>query len=155
MKVYSQQKAIVMIKKFVKLNGRIPKETEFCSANGLPSTGALLRLFGSQNKAVEMAGFSTRPARGKSEKVYPDEELKDKLRAFCKETKRIPLGEEITKSKMLPSRDTYIRRFGSIENSLRVSGIHFNPCKYKIRLFLILLGKNLFRLSEYFREELN
>ncbi|MBT3720088.1 hypothetical protein HN789_05095 [archaeon] len=62
-------------------------------------------------------------------KKYTKEQLIFYLKKYSKELKKTPTIKDINKNKKVPSSSTYMKRFGSWNNSLKKAGLKINIVK--------------------------
>ena len=62
-------------------------------------------------------------------KKYTKEQLIFYLKKYSKELKKTPTIKDINKNKKVPSSSTYMKRFGSWNNSLKKAGLTINIVK--------------------------
>ena len=130
--------------------GHIPSKGEFIQFKGSQRYVHLAyKHFGSWKKAIEMCGFGENEKRyenggkttGQKYKQYTDEELLEYLRIYAQEYGQVPTASD-WKRDLLPTHDTYIRHFGSIEEARQRAGV------YQI----VELSKTMLTRSKHYRE---
>mgnify|MGYP003394395086 CR=1 FL=1 len=105
------------LKKFEREEGRPPKAEDFRNNPKYPGLTTYIRHFGSWNSALKMAGLQ---AKKGGTKVYTDKELLEFLRKFERENGRPPIEEDFVRNYEYPNFQTYIKRFGSWKNALKL-----------------------------------
>jgi len=113
-------KMIQALKIFYENNGRTPLYIDF--SKGTPNAATYSKYFGSWDNALKEAGLLEIKSPKRQPKVYSDEELLDKLKDYCiKYGKTKPRLD--TNNDECHSNATYISRFGSMENALKLIGM--------------------------------
>lgn len=109
--------------------GHIPTKGEFVELKGSQRFVHLVyKHFGSWKKAIEMCNFASIDEKesvnkGAHVKRYTDEELLEYLRIYTQEYQQVPTASD-WKRDLLPTHDTYIRHFGSIEEARQLAGVY-------------------------------
>lgn len=99
--------------------GHTPSSDEFRKHYSGRYMGSIVFQHGSYLKAVKKAGLRS----AKEEKEYTTEELITELQDFHKKHKRIPMTSDFNRG-LLPSRNTYFHRFGSLNNARVEAGLN-------------------------------
>lgn len=113
------------ILKVAKKLGKTPSKHEFIGETGTQRYVHLIYItFGSWSKAVEMAGLAPRKIVPKGNTIgrYDDETLYEYLRIFTQENNRVPTFTDFRRG-LLPSYETYTRRFGTIQRARDLAGV--------------------------------
>ena len=119
-KEYTDEELLESLRKWKKLNERLPESRDFTD-NSYPSNTAIVYRFGSWNKAIELAGLESQKG-GCHYKTYSDKDLLDYLRQFKLENKRPPFANEFHNPRY-PSYVIYLMRFGSWNKALEMAGL--------------------------------
>lgn len=105
--------------------GKVPSKHEFIGACGSQRfVHQIYTTFGSWTKALELAGLdSAKDTRSNGgTKRYTSDELLEYLRIFTEENNQIPTQTDFRRG-LLPSYETYIRRFGSINKARELADL--------------------------------
>jgi len=88
----------------------------------------IYKTFGSYRNALKILGMQPKQQKFGTHKKYSDAELLEYLRIYAQENRKIPTYTDCRRG-LLPTYDTYIRRWGSMENARRVAGVYefINP----------------------------
>jgi hypothetical protein len=153
-----RQTVIGAIKAFAEKYGH-PPGVEDCCDDGLPSSNAISRLFGSFNTAITESGFRANPSMRLGERRFSDEELLSLLRLAILKIGYVPLQNELRKLHDMPAFATYVERFGSFRNALAKTGVKFNRKKYWVRTQINrtqrLISDIIWRWSDALREDIS
>lgn len=123
-KKYTREKLIEKIQQFAKINGRPPIVKDFINNPNYPCFDTYKRIFGSWNKAIELAGFKYRTGTGYS---YTKEELLEEIKIFKIKNGRYPKALDFTNNPEYHGISTYQRTFGTFNNAIELAG--FKPRK--------------------------
>jgi len=114
-KKYVDEELLDYLKQFHQENGRIPMTTDFENNPEYPNYSIYRKRFGSWNNALILTGLGIR----KKDK-YTNEELLDYLKQFYQENERVPIARDFEYNPEHPNVMTYIKRFGSWNNALKL-----------------------------------
>lgn len=108
--------------------GHTPSKKEFIAyTNTQRYVHLIYKVYGSWNNAIKILGLDIHDPhakRGTKEyKVYSDEELLEYLRVFTMEHGDIPTQTDFYRG-LLPSLDTYVEHFGSIDAARKEAGVY-------------------------------
>lgn len=103
---------------FYEKNGRSPIEEDFKNNNKYPNCQIYQKRFGGWNKALRLAELDNPPKL-----QYTEDELLNHLKIFYNKNKRPPVAAELINNYDYPGLPTYIRRFGSWYNALKLAGL--------------------------------
>lgn len=101
---------------FEKKEGRVPQQLDFRNNSKYPSFDLYVNMFGTWNKALELARLWEKRDLSR----YANEQLLDYLRQFYEEKGRPPAIQDFTTNQRYPGFMVYVRRFGSWENALKL-----------------------------------
>ena len=100
-------------------NGRVPIAADFDCNPRYPNLNTYIRHFGSWSVAIEIAGlYDKRKIR--KPKLYADDELLGFLKEFYQETGKAPSIGDFNLNPEYPNYGTYVNRFGSWSNALKL-----------------------------------
>lgn len=116
---YTDKELLDYLIQFYREYGRIPTTKDFENNPRYPNYSIYRKRFESWNNALILAGLSIR----KREKIYADEELLNELKRFEREERRVPTRRDLLHNICYPSFGTYIDRFGSWNNTLKLVGM--------------------------------
>jgi len=133
---YTDNELLDYLRQFKKEERRVPTFEDFINNPGYPGSVTYQRRFGSWNAGLILSGLGIREIDKTC--TYTDEELLDHLIRFEKENGRVPIEKDFKNNPIYPGLSTYIRRFGSWLNSLKLAGLDINlmgqqGCKYRGR----------------------
>lgn len=103
------------LRQFYEENGRVPSHRDFNNNPIYPSFGVFIDRFGSWNNALEITGLQINRFSHTT-----DEELLEYLKQFYEENGRPPTKRNFNNNPRYPCFTTYIDRFGSWHNSLKL-----------------------------------
>ena len=113
----NKEKMIQKLRDFYEENGRTPVYEDF--SKGTPNAKTYGKYFGSWDDALGLAGLLEIKNPKRQPKMYSDEELLNNLKDYCiKYGSSIPVSN--TSEDESYSYCTYIKRFGSMKNALRL-----------------------------------
>lgn len=131
---YNKDDTLFAIDKFVRLNGRLPKSSDYRKLNGLPPIHIISHFFGKpkillqqrypelyaeeQAKRKNKCEEAYKERRGSTDKEFADEILK-KIDEFVRKNKRVPKMSEYTVANGLTSKNTVIKYLGDINTLLK------------------------------------
>jgi len=110
-----------LLRHFEKIEGRVPEQLDFSNNPKYPSYSTYIRMFGTWNNALKMAGLQVNVFIG-----LTDEELLDYLIQFYDDTGRPPIQKDFENNSVYPHYGVYIKRFGSWNNALNMAGLQVN-----------------------------
>lgn len=131
---YNKDDVLMAIDKFVRLNGRLPKSSDFRKINSLPPIHIISQLFGKprlflQHRYPELYAEEHEKRKKNCEKAYKDrrgssdeefgKELLKKIDDFIKKHNRLPKMTEYTVANGLASKNTVIKYLGDINTLLK------------------------------------
>jgi hypothetical protein len=119
------------IKKVKKAIGRTPSKRDFYKFYKGKYLGAIYSTYGSYIEAVRLSGLTPQSDLYKGNFKYTNEQLIEFLQRFVLLHKRLSTYSDHERG-LLPAYDTYIKRFGSINNARREAGL---PAIYRIKAF--------------------
>lgn len=104
--------------------GRTPSKNEFIdNTGGQRYVHLIYKIYGSWEKAVKLAGLMPKERIKNGYKKYSDDELLEYLKLFAIENNKIPTYTDFARG-LLPTYETYIRRFGSIEKARQLAEVY-------------------------------
>ena len=118
MVVYTKEKLMGILRLFYKQNYRSPRMEDFSKNKNVPSTMTYVKMFGSWNNALKLAGLGINVKKG-----YTNRELLGILRALSKELGRTPMMKDLIPRKNLPEATVFKDRFGSWNKTLEIAGL--------------------------------
>lgn len=129
-KKYTKQMLLDELHRAYDVLGRVPMASDMKKSKGFINIGSYYRYFESFNSSLIEAGFEIYSTLGCTK--YSDEFLIAEINRFVKENNRSPTMGDFGKKTGYPHTDTYITRFGSWNDSLRLANVPLNCVKYNI-----------------------
>lgn len=121
---YTEEELLKKLKDWAMNNNKNPTFHDIDTDKEIPCGRTYRRVFGSFNKAKELAGLKTN--KSFLQNPYSDEELLQKLLDWCIKHKRNPSLRDIKQDKTMPSITTYKRRFGGFNEAKKLAGLEIN-----------------------------
>lgn len=105
--------------------GKTPSKAEFIEHfKSQRYVHLIYKTFGSWKEALHILDMEPKKhSKGKHNSHYEKEELLEYLRSYAENNKAIPTYTDFKRG-LLPSYDTYIRHFGSIENARKLADVY-------------------------------
>lgn len=141
----SENEILDIMKQFYKEKGRVPTARDFGNDHKYPSIYSIVKVCGSWNNALEMAGLWDKRKK-RQPTLYTGEELLEILKRFETEYGRPATWNDINNPKY-PSPGVYIRCFGSLEAAKKLIGQDLDSM---IRRGIIGTNNQKARLAEIF-----
>lgn len=141
-KKYSDYELLEYLRSFDREEGKTPTAEYFNNNPSYPNFNTYVKRFGSWNKALQMAGIETNCFVGLSK-----EELLEFIRKFEREERRLPTTEYFSNNPKYPNFQTYIKRFGSWQNALKLVGLDIDST---VRKGIVETNNQKARLAEIF-----
>lgn len=107
-----------ILRKFERDEGRSPIENDFIGNPKYPSYSMYVKMFGTWNSALDMAGLTVNYITNAT-----NEELLGCLIQFYDKEGRIPTENDLKHNPKYPSYIVYCRRFGSWQSTLKLLGL--------------------------------
>ena len=118
---YTDEQLIGILQSLAKELGHVPRIRELRAEKGAPSAYTYINRFGSWSKALEIAGCDQ----------CTDKQLIEALQIFADKFGHVPRANDMRVNKGMISYRTYVRRFGSWENALRVAKLLKKQSQHK------------------------
>lgn len=106
---------------FERTEGRVPEQLDFNNSPKYPSYSTYIRMFGTWNNAIKMAGLQVNVFTD-----LTDKELLDYLMQYYDSARRPPIQKDFENDSRYPHFGVYIKRFGNWNNALKKAGLIVN-----------------------------
>ncbi len=128
---YTDSELLESLRKFYMENNRVPLNTDFIGNQKYPSRSIVTKRFGSWNEALRKAGLDVNEEHH-SYHIMSDDELLDCLNEYYSKNNKVPIATDFNNTIDYPSFMTYLNRFGSWNNALKMAGLEVNREFYSI-----------------------
>lgn len=119
---YTDEELLASIKSYYDTHGELPKASDFCLKNALPSRGTIQKRFGSWNNAITLANLTPIKVK-KPNKYWDKDKIVEAIQYFYKANNRNPTQRDFSNNRYYPDHKTVLKFYDSWYAALLDSGL--------------------------------